>query len=123
MSEAALLMSASPTLDPEGLENDYNFLIEAGWKESVNTNEGAEFTKAVVQLAVRQSQDNAHRVLWELSVMAEATKVGYAAEVKRPGDLDEETLKALIKKAVKGGEEELKKWTDALAEARRTLGI
>jgi hypothetical protein len=41
----------------------------------------------------------------------------------RPGDLTAERLRSLIKKAVKAGEDEMKSWNDALAEARRALGV
>jgi hypothetical protein len=129
MSETATLaIMAIEQLDPEGLQQDLDFLTEQKWALIMNAVDGAGWDKAggALQLALRQSQDNAHRVIWELGVHAgkvTTVRVGYAAQTMRPGDLNEARINDLIKKAVKAGEDELKIATDALAEARRALGV
>jgi hypothetical protein len=120
-----LAISAAGTLDPEGLQEDVEFLIEDKWTLRSNFAVEASWEKGngALHLAAKQSQDNQHRVVWELAIHAKATRIGYASDVLRPGDLTNAKLMAMIKKALKAGEDELHSWEDALAEARRQLGI
>jgi hypothetical protein len=118
-------LASNDKLDPEGLYTDIEFLGELKWKIESNAADTAEWSNGsgALWLTLRPSKDNPHRVIWELGIMANNTKIGYASEVARPGDLTADRLRTLIKTAVKTGEDELKSWTDALAEARRALGI
>lgn len=113
------------TLDPEGLCTDVEFLHELKWKLESDIADRAEWSNGsgALWLTIQPSQENPHRVIWELGIMAKNTKIGYASEIMRPGDLTTDRLSGLIKTAIKTGEDELKSWNDALAEARRALGI
>lgn len=120
-----LALASNDKLDPEGLYTDVEFLHELKWKLESNLPDRAEWSNGggALWLTLQPSQDNPHRVIWELGIMAKNTKIGYASDVMRPGDLTAERLRSLIKTAVKAGDDELKSWNDALAEARRALGI
>jgi hypothetical protein len=121
---SALLMSeAIPTLDGQGLLDDAKFLLTAKWLCPEDEEDHVLFTKASGTLMLRASQDddNVHRLKWELTIHANNAQVGYAAIVLRPGDMNGSTTGRLIKEALDAAEEEFKKWSDALAEARRQL--
>lgn len=120
-----VIADAIPTLDSQGLHDDDVFLSGAGWEVAEDEEDHVLYSKAggVLKLRGSQSDENEHRLKWELTVHAQNTQVGYAVLVLRPGDMSGSTTSRLIKEAVDGGEEELNKWKDALAEARRALGI
>jgi hypothetical protein len=120
-----LALTTVGTLDPEGLQQDMDFLAEDKWLLTTNSTAEAVWEKGggALQLTVRPSADNPHRVIWEMAVHAKATRLGYASDIYRPGDLSTKKIIELIKRAIKAGEDELHTWEDALAEARRQIGI
>lgn len=124
----AILFSGVPTIDPEGVATDSDLLKGVGWKCDEIGENYCTWTRAngVVHLRAAISQDNFHRLLWEISIFTPGadssyTQVGYSKITLRPGDLSQKILSALIKDAVKTGEAEINKLTDALAEARRQI--
>jgi hypothetical protein len=120
-----VIAQSVPTLDAEGLHDDDIFLSDAGWEVREDVEDHVTYEKAsgVLKLVGGQADENEHRVKWELSIHSNNTQVGYATITLRPGDMNGSTTQRLIKEAVESGQAEVNKWTDALAEARRALGI
>jgi hypothetical protein len=120
-----VMADAIPMLDPVGLHDDDVFLADSGWEVNEDVEDHVTYLKAggVLKLTGGQSEEIEHRLKWELSIHANNTQVGYSMIVLRPGDMNGSTITRLIKEAVDGGQAELNKWSDALAEARRQLGI
>lgn len=114
---------AIPTLDGQGIHEDNTFLTGAKWEVTEDTEENAVWSKSDSALRLRASQDedNEHRIKWELSIHANGTQVAYASIVLRPGDMNGSTTKRLIEEALEAGDEEFKKWSDALSAARALL--
>lgn len=112
-----------PVLDAQGIHEDHTFLSGAKWAVQEDEEDHVLYTKAAGTLMLRgtQDDDNEHRLKWELTLHANEAQVGYAAIVLRPGDMNGSTTGRLIKEALEAAEEEFKKWSDALAEARRQL--
>lgn len=123
--DTLVLAEAIAVLDSQGLRDDDMFLSEADWEVAENDEVHVLYSKAggVLKLRGSQAEENEHRIKWELAIIARGTQVGYSAIVLRPGDMSGVTTHRLINEAVTVGEEELNKWKDALAEARRGLGI
>jgi hypothetical protein len=120
-----VIAEAILTLDGQGIHDDHTFLTGATWEVVEDDEDHVLYHKpgGVLRLRGSQDEDNEHRLKWELSIHANETQVGYAALTLRPGDLNGSTTQLLTKDALKAAEEEFKKWSDALAEARRSLGI
>lgn len=120
-----VIADAITVLDAQGLHDDDVFLSSAEWEVVEDEEDHVLYAKAngVLKLRGSQSEENEHRIKWELTIHARGTQVGYAVIVLRPGDMNGSTTSRMINEAVTVGEEELNKWKDALSEARRALGI
>jgi hypothetical protein len=119
------------TIDPESFYEDDRHLAKEGWELFQNREKFAEWVKAkqVLKLKASVAAASPHRINWELTIFSRVqgsdteVQVGYACAVLRPGDLFQgNRLDVLIKEAVAAGEAEHARWSDALAEARRSIG-
>lgn len=122
-------LAAATTIDPEGLTADIGFLAKNGWVVSGKSSDmqqvhRVEWVKGEsINLAAGMAETNNHRLAWELTVRVNSAQIGYATKTLRPGDLTAGILHTLIREAVDLGETEVNRWKDALADARRHLGI
>jgi hypothetical protein len=118
-----VLATAIPTLDGQGILDDNTFLTGAGWEIVEDEEDHVLYQKKDSTLKLRASQDddNQHRLKWELTIHAGETQVGYATITLRPGDMNGSTTKRLVEEALEAGDEEFKKWSDALNAARAIL--
>jgi hypothetical protein len=118
-----VIAEAIPTLDGQGILDDNTFLSGAAWAILEDEEDHVLYEKCNGTLKLRASQDddNQHRLKWELTIHTKEAQVGYAAITLRPGDMNGSTTGRLVKEALEAGDEEFKKWSDALSTARALL--
>lgn len=122
--DAKLTLAATATLDPDGVMQDAYFLENTGWVLTENLAHASWEKKGTpLELHAQVSQDNVHRLIWELSINSEQTRVGYFSQVLRPGDVDAHRISGMVQSALKSGEDALNKWRKSLDAAKKSLGV
>lgn len=121
--EAVSMFTATAQyVDPEALSQDLQKLLADDWVMDVSTPQSIGLSQNKSLILTITPASKKFRVLYAVSVMAEGgTKIGYAEEEKRPGDLNQQAIHALVTKAVEEGQAEVNKWSDALAQARAAI--
>jgi hypothetical protein len=117
----AAFIPGAAFIDPDGLTEDLKRLTENEWQIGVVQAGSVGASKDSVTIVATQAK-NKFRLSWALSIHSkDNVKLGYAEAELRPGDLEDETVYRLVTAALEAGEEEVKKWSDALALARAAV--